>query len=225
MFHLKNFTAKLKLLLLIGVGFSLSGCSKSGYDETIVYNNNFKTGSTEKLQGALLYKKDGELFVGRYNNGGFSLTIDNLPSHKAIQITAEPYFHDTWDGNNNFGGITGPDIWIMQVDGKDLVNATFSNSPCNTLYCLYQSYPANYSAGSINNPSKTEAVSILPGICTWGMTFGTAVYKIVKTISHTGNKVTINFKDLLIQTNVSNQLCDESWSMGGITVKLINTSP
>ena len=47
--------------------------------------------------------------------------------------------------------------------------------------------------------------------------------KIDKTIRHTNSKLTITFRDYLIQRNVYDQLCDESWSMRGLTIKIINT--
>jgi hypothetical protein len=209
----------------MGVFIALSGCIKSGYDEATIYDSNFKSGSTEKLKGAVLYKKDGEFFIGRYNNGGFSLNLDHLPPHKAIQITVEPYMHDSWDGNNNYGGIDGPDVWTMYADGEELVNSSFSNSPCNSMYCLFQSYPARYSGGIINNPPKTDVMTVLPGFCYSGYTYGTSVYKIAKTISHSKSTLSINFKDILVQTNVSDPLCDESWSVGLLKVKILNTTP
>jgi hypothetical protein len=225
MFKIYPLLKNIKFLLVISAFSVLSGCIKSGYDEVTVYDSNFKSGSTEKLKGALLYKRDGELFIGRYNNGGFSLNLDNLPPHKAIEITVEPYMHDSWDGNNNYGGIDGPDVWTMSADGEELVNSSFSNSPCNSMYCLFQSYPARYSGGIINNPPKTDAMTVLPGFCYTGYTYGTSVYKIVKTISHSKNTLNINFKDFLVQTNVPDPLCDESWSVGLLRVKILNTTP
>ncbi len=214
-----------KFVFVIGAFNILSGCIKSGYDEATVYDSNFKSGSTEKLKGAILYKKDGEFFIGRYNNGGFSVNLDNLPPHKAIEITVEPYMHDSWDGNNNYGGIDGPDVWTMYADGEELVNSSFSNSPCNSMYCLFQSYPARYSGGIINNPPRTDAMSLLPGFCYTGYTYGTSVYKIAKTISHSKSSLNISFRDFLVQTNVSDPLCDESWSVGLLRVKILNTTP
>ena len=157
-----------------------TSCTKSGYDESVVYNSNFNTGDQTGLNGAILYKYNGANIIGRYNNGGFTLNLANLPKHKAIQIEVVPYFHNSWDGNNNFGGIDGPDIWRMQADGVDIVNATFSNTPCTSMYCLFQSYPVSYSGGIINNPPKTDAMTVLPGFCYTGYTYGTSVYKIVK---------------------------------------------
>jgi hypothetical protein len=187
-----------------------------------VYNSNFNTGDKTGLDGAIFYNYNGANVIGRYNNGGFTLDLTNLPKHKAIQIEVVPYFHNSWDGNNNYGGIDGPDIWRMQADGVDLVNSTFSNSPCNPLYCLFQSYPIKYAI--VNNPPMTDAIRIFEGTpdnCS-GINTSTA-YRIVKTIAHTSDKLNLSFKDFLVQTNVSNPICDESWSMSSIVVKVINT--
>ena len=221
MFKIYHLLKNIKFLLVISAFSVLSGCIKSGYDEVTVYDSNFKSGSTEKLKGAILYKKESEFFIGRYNNGGFEVNLDNLPPHKAIEITVEPYMHDSWDGNNNYGGIDGPDIWTMYADGQELVRSTFSNSPCEPLYCLFQSYPVRYSF--VNNPPMTDAIKIFEGTsdnCSGNNT--SSMYRIVKTITHTNSTLNLSFRDFLVQTNVPNPICDESWSMASIVVKVIN---
>jgi hypothetical protein len=198
----------------------LSSCEKQFPAETIVYDNEFKGGKIDNATGALLYNVNGQFFVGRYNKGGFTVTIKNLPKHNAIQIEAQPYFHDSWDGNNNIGGIDGPDVWTMTADGTPLVNATFSNSPCNSVYCLFQSYPGDY--GLINNPPLTEAFQITGGACFTAIQSITSVYRIVKTVPHSRDEVIVSFRDNLVQTNVPLPLCDESWSMGSLRIKVLN---
>ena len=205
----------------VAICFLLVGCAKSGYQESIVYNSNFNSGSTANLTGAILWKWNNQTIVGRYNNGGFELNLANLPKHTALEITVVPYFHDSWDGSTNVGNIDGPDIWQMNVDGASLVNSTFSNSPCNSMYCLQQSYPLPYSF--INNPPMTNAVQTLPGVGKCSGIDLTSVYKIVKTITHNKGSVKISFRDFLVQTNVPDKLCDESWSVAELVVKVINT--
>jgi hypothetical protein len=200
-----------------------ASCTKSGYDEAVVYNSNFITGDKTGLDGAIFYKFNGTNVIGRYNNGGFNLNLINLPKHKAIQIEVVPYFHNSWDGNNNFGGIDGPDIWRMQADGVDVVNATFSNTPCTSMYCLFQSYPEKYAI--VNNPPMTDAFKIMSGTtdnCSGINT--TSAYKMIRTISHSNNTLNLNFRDFLVQTNVPDKLCDESWSIASLVVKVINTN-
>jgi hypothetical protein len=200
-----------------------ASCTKSGYDEAVVYNSNFNTGDKTGLDGAILYKYNGANIIGRYNNGGFTLNLANLPKHKAIQIEVVPYFHNSWDGNNNFGGIDGPDIWRMQADGVDIVNATFSNTPCTSMYCLFQSYPEKYAI--VNNPPMTDAFKIMSGTtdnCSGINT--TSAYKMIRTITHSNATLNLNFRDFLVQTNVPDKLCDESWSIASLVVKVINTN-
>lgn len=211
-----------QILQLAFLSILFGSCTKSGYDESVVYNSNFMTGDQKGLTGAMMYTSNGEKVIGRYNNGGFSLDLNNLPKHKAIQIEVVPYFHNSWDGNNNYGGIDGPDIWTMFADGQELVRSTFSNSPCEPLYCLFQSYPVRYSV--VNNPPMTDAVKSFAGTednCSGINT--SSMYRIVKTIPHTGSTLKLSFRDFLVQTNVPNPLCDESWSMASIVVKVINT--
>lgn len=209
-----------QLFKIFTLCFLFMGCIKSGYQEMIVYNSNFSAGDSTHLTGARLWKWNNQTIIGRYNNGGFELNLTNLPKHAALEITVVPYFHDSWDGSTNVGGIDGPDLWQMNVDGNNLVYSTFSNSPCNALYCLQQSYPLFY--GYINNPPMTNAVQTLPRVGNCSGIDVTSVYKIVKTISHTNSNVNIRFRDYLTQTNVPDQLCDESWSMSSIIVKVIN---
>jgi hypothetical protein len=209
-----------QLFKIFTLCFLFTGCIKSGYQEMIVYNSNFSAGDSTHLTGERLWKWNNQTLIGRYNNGGFELNLTNLPKHAALEITVVPYFHDSWDGSTNVGGIDGPDLWQMNVDGNNLVYSTFSNSPCNSLYCLQQSYPLFY--GYINNPPMTNSVQTLPRVGNCSGIDVTSVYKIVKTISHTSSNVNIRFRDYLTQTNVPDQLCDESWSMSSIIVKVIN---
>lgn len=198
----------------------VSSCEKQFPAETLVYDNEFKGGKIDNASGALLYNVNGQFFIGRYNKGGFTVTVKNLPKHNAIQIEAQPYFHDSWDGNNNIAGIDGPDVWSMTADGTSLVNATFSNSPCNALYCLFQSYPGDY--GIINNPPLTEAYQITGGACFTTVQSISSIYRIVKTFPHERDEVIVSFRDNLVQTNVASPLCDESWSMGSLRIKVLN---
>jgi hypothetical protein len=210
---------KYPIILLLTIIFFTS-CEKQFPAETLVYDNEFKGGKLDNATGATLYNVGGQYYVGRYNKGGFTITLKNLPKHNAIQVEAQPYFHDSWDGNNNIAGIDGPDVWNMSADGTSLVNATFSNSPCNTAYCLFQSYPGDF--GIINNPPLTEAYQITGGACFTAIQSITSVYRIVKTFPHGRDGLVLTFRDNLVQTNVPEPICDESWSMGSLRIKVLN---
>ncbi|MEY2835861.1 MAG: hypothetical protein RLZZ557_1523 [Bacteroidota bacterium] len=210
---------KYPIILSFAIIFFTS-CEKQFPAETLVYDNEFKGGKLDNATGATLYNVSGQFYVGRYNRGGFTITLKNLPEHNAIQVEAQPYFHDSWDGSNNIGGIDGPDLWNMSADGTSLVNATFSNSPCNSAYCLFQSYPGDF--GIINNPPLTEAYMITGGACFTAIQSITSVYRIVKTFPHSRDGLVLSFRDNLVQTNVPDPLCDESWSMGSLRIKVLN---
>ena len=206
-------------LLVIVLFASLISCSKQVPNEFVVYDNEFVRAKTNNMSGAILYNEKGQNLLGRYNRGGFTLNLSSLPKHNAVIIEAELLIHDSWDGNSKEGNIDGPDIWKMLADEKIVVNASFSNARCEPLYCVYQSYPANY--GTVNNPPKTDAKQFFPGKC-WNQKTGTTtMYRIIKTISHSSNKLSIGCMDELVQTNTDDPLCDESWSLSGLRVKTI----
>jgi hypothetical protein len=70
----------------------------------------------------------------------------------------------------------------------------------------------------------TDAIKIFEGTADNCSGINTSsAYRIVKTIAHTNAKLNLSFRDFLVQTNVPNAICDESWSMSSIIVKVINT--
>jgi hypothetical protein len=52
----------------------------------------------------------------------------------------------------------------------------------------------------------------------------TSAYKMIRTITHSNSTLNLNFRDFLVQTNVPDKLCDESWSIASLVVKVINTN-
>lgn len=51
----------------------------------------------------------------------------------------------------------------MQIYGFDAIRTTFSNTPCEPLYCLKQSYPNNYFRQ--NDPKNGAIDTDIPGLC------------------------------------------------------------
>ncbi|MEJ7778645.1 MAG: hypothetical protein WKF68_03560 [Daejeonella sp.] len=155
--------------------------------------------------------------LGRYNNGSFTLDLRDLPAHDMIQVSFDLYIHDSWDGNAQ--GVDGPDLWEMKVNGETFINTTFSN--CRTGLCIPQSYPVNY----LNNkhvPGSGASRIDLPGICkNPGQAGGTSLYKIVKTIRHSDLIFSLQCSDMLKQTDSKDAVCEESWALDNITVKVI----
>jgi hypothetical protein len=82
-----TFKRKAQLLIILSAITLTMGCVKSGYNEAVVYNSNFKTGATDKLTGAILYKNNGEYLIGRYNKSGFTISLENLPAHCRTKVS------------------------------------------------------------------------------------------------------------------------------------------
>jgi hypothetical protein len=197
-------------------------CTKKVEDLQEVYFNDFESKNLSNISQGVIENYNGSNVLGRYNAGGFDLQLNNLPKHKLIEISFDLYIHDSWDGNKISGGIDGPDIWKLIVDGNIYVNTTFSNSDCdNSGFCPPQSYPQDYPNFNHNPKSGAESL-ILPGVCNLsGVPGGTTLYKIKKTIEHSEAKLLLQCRDQLIQTNAPNAKCDESWSVDNLRIKVI----
>ncbi|WP_316737861.1 hypothetical protein [Pedobacter aquatilis] len=212
-----------KITGIIIMWLFVSSCAKEVKSEQEVYFNDFETNKVDGIANASVETYDGSKVLGRYNSSGFDLNLNNLPTHKLVEISFDLYIHDSWDGNKVSGGLDGPDIWKFLVDGQLYVNATFSNEDCNNSgFCPPQSYPADY-PNSYNNPKTGAANPSLPGVCNLaGKIGGTSLYKITKVIEHSKSNLLMQCRDQLIQTNAPDAKCDESWSVDNIRIKVIN---
>ena len=208
-----------KLLFLIPFIFIIS-CNTHVSNQVIVYNNDFESGNLSNIVNGVISQYNGSAVLGQYNNGFFTLSVNNLPKHDLITISFDLYIHDTWDGDEP--APNGPDIWEMLIDGNAYVNATFSNDPCPAdALCSPQSYPFDY-PNFYNNPKTGAYRTDLPGVCLMQNVIGwTTQYKIVKTITHSNSTVTLQCLDKLVQTNSPNPKCDESWSVDNINIQAI----
>jgi hypothetical protein len=214
-----------KLILLCSIIFVISGsCAKSTNNELEVYNNDFESGSLVNITNGIISPFNGSKVLGNYNNGQFELSVKDLPTHDLVDISFDLYIHDSWEGSQNLrDNVSGPDLWLMKVDDKTYIYATFANFDCIPgNFCPGQSYPANYPTQSYN--PKTAAFSTdLPGFCSEINTKnGTTLYKIHKSINHSGATLSLQCLDKLIQKDVTDAKCDESWSVDNIKIKVIN---
>lgn len=199
-----------------------SGCSKEVKQDIEVYFNDFESGELRNISLGTITDYNNSKVLGPYNSGGFDLQLTNLPQHKLVQISFDLYIHDSWEGKG-LDNFDGPDIWKMIVDDNLYINTTFSNAECNdNNFCPPQSYPFNY-PNSSQNPRWGSADRNLPGLCLYeGLTGGTTLYKITKTIEHQEATLLLQCRDQLIQNNTTDNKCDESWSVDNIRVKVIN---
>ena len=180
-----------------------------------MYQNDFSSLDVANIENALLTEFQNQSVLGPYNASEVSLSLPNLPSHNTVRVSVDILIHDSWDGNSD--NVGGPDFWYMRLDGSEVIRTTFSNSPCNTLYCLYQSYPENYPR--FLEPKTGAETTLLPGRCQYaGIPGWTTRYRVTKLIPHSRNQLSILLGDELKQTNTPDPLCDESWSIANIEV-------
>ena len=217
---------KIFLLVLI----TLFSCNKSDelQSNELFYNNDFENGDLDAIDGAQLMTFNNTTVLGNYNNDGFTLNLNNIGPHDIIYISFDLYIHDTWDGNFNGFDPDKADAWVIELisdfdtdpsNPSDLWETSFSNSVCNPVYCLRQSYPEDF---PFENLPRKGSSRLLPGLCSLESDEnGTSLYTIEKGFEHTGNALLINFYDKLYQPNVADERCDESWSLDNLKVRVI----
>jgi hypothetical protein len=96
---------------------------------------------------------------------------------------------------------------------------SFSNSVCNTAFCLRQSYPGVYPTDNLPREGSSR---LLPGLCGLGNLnlMVRQCIQLKRSLSIQGNALLIRFYDQLYQPNAADQRCDESWSLDNLKVRL-----
>lgn len=211
----------------------LISCQPEIDQETMVYSNDFESGDLTNIVGGSFIEFNNSQVIGNFNNDGFELTLENIPNHDFIVVKFDLYTHDSWDGNTNEVGPLDDDhdAWIMEfdpwrsrnADEKVYFETTFSNGECNPARCLDQSFPNTFPF--VNN-ARTQAVrGPLPGLCFFANNaFGSSHYRFERFFPHDRNSLVISFRDRLLQTNVPDPKCDESWSMDNLTITALTVN-
>jgi len=149
--------------------------------------------------------------LGNFNNNTILLNFHNLPQHDSVSIDFDLYILDSWDGNGD------TESWSLSVDNIALINTNFHNLTVNSN--ASQAYPQNIPS---NNPAQTGAsLTGLPNYCwNWDSCCGffvSSLYAIDKHIVHSSTNLEIEFEGIGLE-----QICDESWAIDNISVKLFN---
>lgn len=213
---LRSKHSHLFILLLLLVSLTLNSCQDTlcGCESfENIYSNDFSKLDLYNFENARLFVFQNDTVLGNYHNEEVSVTIAGLPYHNVIRVNIELYIHDSWDGNLD-EGFSGPDYWFMKVDGEEVMRTTFSNSPCESTYCIRQSYPNDFFR---QNLPREGSIQTFPGLCHLGGTpNNTTKYRVTRLVKHDGPSAKITLGDELMQTNSPDPKCDESWSVGKI---------
>lgn len=209
---------KQALGIIVLIAACCFSCEDILREEMMVYNNDFSKADLANFENGKLFIFEGDTVLGYYHDDEVRLRLDNLPAHNTIKITLEILLHDSWDGNPD--NVGGPDYWYLKLDDQSIVRTTFSNSLCESTFCLYQSYPDNYPR--FNDPKTGALRTDLPGRCQYINVEGwTSLYRITKLINHTDGQLSIAIGDELKQENTPEPVCDESWSVASIQVSTL----
>lgn len=207
----------IKLIFSIGLIVLVSACQEDRLEsQEIVYSNDFSTLDLAGIENAKLFVFRGDTLLGFFNNEETTLRLNNLPGHNVVKVEVEILVHDSWDGNLD-DGVNGPDFWFMKVNDREVFRTTFSNSPCESLFCIRQSYPDHFLRQHF--PKSGAIQTNIPGLCLFGAFPNyTTRYRISQLVSHSGPSISITFGDELFQLDNPNPICDESWSINKIEV-------
>ena len=207
--------------LLVFLG--LASCVESVENQVQIYSNNFSKSDLANFENGRLFVWRNDTIAGFYNNEEVAVTLYKLPPHNYLKVSVELLIHDTWDGNKN-DSVSGPDYWFMGIDGRDLLRTTFSNTPCVSTFCLYQSFPNDFFRQ--NYPKAGAIETNMPGLCLFGKVENyTSRYRVEKLIEHTvTDSIRFYMRDELMQTNSPWPRCDESWSIANISILAIQTN-
>lgn len=199
-----------------------SSCLPTVENEQVAYSNDFSDLDLSGFENARLFTFLNDTVVGHYNNEEVAVTLKNLPTHNYLKVTVDILVHDTWDGNAD-DGLGGPDFWYMGYDGVEVFRTTFSNTPCESTYCLYQSYPNVYPRQNV--PKSGAVQTNMPGLCLFGeLPNYTTRYSISKLIEHSNSEIRWYMGDELTANNSPDPKCDESWSLAKFEVVAIQTN-
>jgi len=133
-----------------------------------------------------------------------TLTLTNLPPHRALKASFDLYILKSWDGNSP---AYGPDRWRLSVAGGPvLLDTTFSNNPKVNTEGSSQDYPKP------GSPPRTSAVSIN----TLGYAFfADSIYHLEFTFPHADSNVRLDFSSSLFEGKGTD---DESWGLDNVRI-------
>ncbi|MXV51716.1 hypothetical protein GS399_12095 [Pedobacter sp. HMF7647] len=210
----------IRLIFFLVFVLTIPSCTKDLATQETVYENDFDKGSLNAIVNGRIDTYNGSKVLGRYEESGFNLVLSDLPKHDMIRVSFDLYIHDSWNGNAP--APFGPDIWIMDMDNANYIYTTFANTNQTDTAGVRQSFPKTYLPFAGNLPYTNAIDKTLDGVCSLqGVSGGTAVYRIEKSIYHTQNSFTLGCYGQLEHADASDKKCDASWSVDNLRVKTV----
>jgi hypothetical protein len=198
---------------------SLYSCTDELQRYEVIYDNDFSQLDLEGYENGQLYIWRNDTILGFYHNEEVALNLKNIPPHNILKITSEILIHDSWDGNSD-DGFSGPDFWFFGVDDLEVFRTTFSNLPCESNFCYYQSFPNPYIRQNL--PQEGAIDTNMPGLCLFGgFPRYTSRYRIEKLVTHKERSARIYWNSRLREEAAPDPKCNESWSLARVTVEAI----
>ena len=147
-----------------------------------------------------------ENFLGFFGNQTVSLGLTGITvPHNAIKISFDFIVQGSWEGSGlQELNLYGPDTFLLQMDGIEILNATFANRVSGPAESN-QSYANNYPFGSFDE--NTGAASIFNlgyESIDSSNTFHDATYRFEFIVPHSSTDFTADFQGLLSYTRPEN---------------------
>jgi hypothetical protein len=214
-----KWSKEVKTIFLLMTVVSFFSCTETLESEEVVYSNDFSELNLQGFENGRLFVFEKDTVAGYYHNEEIALSLSELPVHNLLKVTIEILVHDTWDGNASDNG-NGPDQWFFGIDKEEVFRTSFSNTPCASTFCLYQSYPDTYFRQNV--PKSGAIQTNMPGLCFFGAFPNyTSRYSISKIIEHSNSSARIYMNSALVADNSPDPSCDESWSLASVTVEAL----
>lgn len=183
----------------------------------VVYENSFEAANpiddAWSIGDRLDMTQSRRRFIGRFQEEAISLSLKNLPKHRAVRISFDLFIIGRWHGQP--AGYQ-PTAWTLDVSGgPQLIDTNFSNWP-ELETCSTQAYPGFTKLGVA--PAHTGASEINKLGYRYNDKFGNrdAVYPMSFVFAHTGDAVRFDFEATGIRA-----VQPSSWGLDNVKVELL----
>ncbi len=168
----------------------------------VLYSNNFESAVGGEWSPATTdTTPNGRRFLGGVGTVTTPINFNffsNQPPHSLIEVAFDFYAINSWDGipaGPMPSQFAGPDRWIWDAFGTNVIYTTFANGSNST---TFQSYPGRYPFAT--NAGFTGCVAGGEGPGPTPLGYGRdAIYRMVQRFPHAGGPIQMTFSTLGLQ--------------------------